>query len=90
MKRHAFFASISWDALLAKRITPPFKPTVVSDEAFHFDTAFTSKTPRGELLKLLSSAVPTPQNQELVIKIASQNSQVNAIANCNRHSSPAL
>ena len=48
MKRHPFFASISWEALLAKRVAPPFKPTVVSDEAFHFDTAFTSKTPKGK------------------------------------------
>ena len=48
VKRHPFFASISWEALLAKRVAPPFKPTVVSDEAFHFDTAFTSKTPKGK------------------------------------------
>ncbi len=44
---HPFFASINWELLLSKRVSPPFKPTVVSDEAFHFDSAFTSKTPKG-------------------------------------------
>ena len=53
VKRHPFFASISWEALLAKRVAPPFKPTVVSDEAFHFDTAFTSKTPKGGGIDLI-------------------------------------
>jgi hypothetical protein len=47
VKRHPFFSSIDWSALLAKKITPPFKPTVVSDEAFHFDSIYTSKTPKG-------------------------------------------
>lgn len=43
---HAFFTNIEWDKLRQKLIEPPFKPTVVSDEAFYFDSSFTSKTPK--------------------------------------------
>ncbi len=46
--KHAFFATIDWDKLRQKMIDPPFKPTVVSDEAFYFDSTFTSKTPKGK------------------------------------------
>ena len=45
---HCFFSTIDWDKLKAKKQDPPFKPTVVSDEAFHFDSSFTSKTPKGK------------------------------------------
>ena len=44
---HCFFSTIDWEKLKAKKQDPPFKPTVVSDEAFHFDSTFTSKTPKG-------------------------------------------
>ena len=47
---HAFFTNIEWDKLRQKLIEPPFKPTVVSDEAFYFDSSFTSKTPKGNFL----------------------------------------
>jgi len=43
---HCFFSTIDWEKLKAKKQDPPFKPTVVSDEAFHFDSTFTSKTPK--------------------------------------------
>lgn len=47
MKRHPFFATIDWDTLLSKKIRPPFKPAVCGPEdAFYFDSEFTSKTPR--------------------------------------------
>ncbi|TRY76555.1 hypothetical protein TCAL_06324 [Tigriopus californicus] len=46
LKKHSFFATINWHQLLEKKVTPPFKPTVVSDETFHFDSVFTSKTPK--------------------------------------------
>ncbi|XP_018327500.1 ribosomal protein S6 kinase 2 beta isoform X2 [Agrilus planipennis] len=47
LKRHEFFATIDWDALLGKKIRPPFKPAVLGpDEAYYFDSEFTSKTPR--------------------------------------------
>lgn len=47
LKEHSFFATIDWDALLAKRIRPPFKPAVSGpDDAFYFDSEFTNRTPR--------------------------------------------
>jgi len=48
IKKHAFFSTINWQQLLEKKVSPPFKPTVVSDEAFHFDATYTNKTPKGE------------------------------------------
>jgi len=44
--QHSFFTTIEWDKLKQKLQDPPFKPTVVSDEAFYFDSTFTSKTPK--------------------------------------------
>ena len=42
MKTHAFFNSINWSDLDKKRITPPFKPQVVSDtDTRYFDSEFT-------------------------------------------------
>lgn len=38
---------MDWDALLLKKVRPPFKPAVSRpDDAFYFDSEFTSKTPR--------------------------------------------
>jgi hypothetical protein len=51
LRAHPFFATINWKQLLEKKITPPFKPKVVCDETFHFDSAFTTKTPKGEYRK---------------------------------------
>lgn len=48
IKKHVFFATIDWDALLRKEIKPPFKPAVSQeDDAFYFDSEFTCKTPKG-------------------------------------------
>ncbi|XP_031334765.1 ribosomal protein S6 kinase 2 beta isoform X1 [Photinus pyralis] len=47
LKRHEFFATIDWEALVNKKIRPPFKPAVSGpDDAYYFDSEFTSKTPR--------------------------------------------
>lgn len=46
IKAHTFFSSIDWDQLLKKGTSPPFQPTVVADDAFHFDTEYTSRTPK--------------------------------------------
>lgn len=47
LKRHSFFSNINWDKLFGRKITPPFKPAVSRvDDAFYFDTEFTSKTPK--------------------------------------------
>ena len=48
IKRHRFFASIDWNQLLRKAIDPPFKPVLTrAEDASHFDSEFTSRTPRG-------------------------------------------
>ncbi|GAB0094983.1 Ribosomal protein S6 kinase [Sergentomyia squamirostris] len=46
IKKHEFFATIDWDALEAKQVRPPFIPAVSRDDAFYFDTEYTSKSPR--------------------------------------------
>lgn len=47
IKSHAFFATIEWEKLLRKEIQPPFKPAVSrADDAFYFDSEFTSKSPK--------------------------------------------
>ncbi|CAG9856477.1 unnamed protein product [Phyllotreta striolata] len=46
LKNHEFFATIDFDALLAKKIRPPFQPAVCGPEDAYFDSEFTSKTPR--------------------------------------------
>ena len=51
IKQHPFFATINWDDLIQKKVDPPFKPTIVPDETFHFDSTFTSKTPKGNYLE---------------------------------------
>ncbi|CAH1954535.1 unnamed protein product [Acanthoscelides obtectus] len=46
LKKHEFFATIDFDALLAKKVRPPFQPVVCGPEDAYFDSEFTSKTPR--------------------------------------------
>lgn len=49
VKAHCFFDSVDWVKLFSRQIPPPFKPAVTTaDDAYYFDTEFTSKTPRGE------------------------------------------
>lgn len=53
IKSHPFFATVDWDKLYHKQIEPPFKPAVSrADDAYYFDTEFTSKTPKGNEKKL--------------------------------------
>lgn len=48
IKRHPFFSTINWDKLVNKEIEPPYKPAVSRvDDAFYFDSEYTSKTPKG-------------------------------------------
>ena len=45
VKSHPFFNSINWSDLEKKRITPPFKPQVVSEtDTRYFDTEFTGES----------------------------------------------
>lgn len=54
IKTHPFFSTINWEKLYARQIMPPFKPVVNRvDDAFYFDTEFTSRTPRGKCMKSL-------------------------------------
>ena len=51
IKRQPFFAAIDWNKLLRKVIDPPFKPALTrAEDATYFDSEFTSRTPRGELV----------------------------------------
>ena len=47
IKGHDFFASIDWIKLERKELNSPFQPIVHSDEAYYFDSEFTSRTPKG-------------------------------------------
>jgi hypothetical protein len=56
IKIHEFFATIDFNRLYRKEISPPYKPTVHSDETFYFDREFTTRTPRDSPGLPLSSA----------------------------------
>nr|KAF6467557.1 ribosomal protein S6 kinase B2 [Rousettus aegyptiacus] len=46
VQRHPFFRHINWDDLLARRVDPPFRPCLQSeDDVSQFDTRFTRQTP---------------------------------------------
>ncbi|XP_036436286.1 serine/threonine-protein kinase N2 isoform X2 [Colossoma macropomum] len=46
VKRHRFFQGVDWEALLAKRIKPPFLPTIKTDaDVSNFDEEFTRQKP---------------------------------------------
>eukprot|EP00058_Branchiostoma_floridae_P020245 XP_002605735.1 hypothetical protein BRAFLDRAFT_114419 [Branchiostoma floridae] len=46
IKNHAFFRQINWDDLLQRKVEPPYKPEIVSEEdVSQFDTKFTKQTP---------------------------------------------
>jgi len=44
IKAHPFFASVDWNAVLAKRVSPPWKPEAVkATDVSHFDKDFTQE-----------------------------------------------
>ncbi|XP_048663687.1 ribosomal protein S6 kinase beta-2 isoform X2 [Marmota marmota marmota] len=46
VQRHPFFRHINWDDLLARRVDPPIRPSLQSEEdVSQFDTRFTRQTP---------------------------------------------
>lgn len=53
IKRHPFFAKhIDWKLLLAKKIQPPFKPSVTSAiDCSNFDSEFTSEAPTDSVVE---------------------------------------
>ncbi|XP_057295860.1 ribosomal protein S6 kinase beta-2-like isoform X2 [Hydractinia symbiolongicarpus] len=45
-KAHPFFRHLNWDELYARKVEPPFKPSVTSEEdVSQFDQRFTKETP---------------------------------------------
>jgi protein-serine/threonine kinase len=50
IKSHAFFASIDWEAILDKKIKPPFTPKIRSEfDTRYIDPEFTSCTPKDSM-----------------------------------------
>lgn len=50
VKGHPFFATINFEKLYNKEITPPFIPAIArTDNLFYFDKEFTNKAPEGKL-----------------------------------------
>uniref|UniRef100_A0A3Q0SWH8 protein kinase C n=1 Tax=Amphilophus citrinellus TaxID=61819 RepID=A0A3Q0SWH8_AMPCI len=46
VKKHLFFRTIDWTALLAKKVKPPFVPTIQgNNDVSNFDDEFTSEAP---------------------------------------------
>ncbi|KAM3915428.1 serine/threonine-protein kinase N2 isoform 2-T2 [Leptodactylus fuscus] len=46
VKKHAFFRHIDWQTLLAKKVKPPFVPTIKGrEDVSNFDDEFTSEAP---------------------------------------------
>lgn len=46
VKRHEFFATIDWAALMEKKVRPPFIPAVSrADDTFYFDSDYTNRDP---------------------------------------------
>ncbi|XP_060158843.1 ribosomal protein S6 kinase beta-2 isoform X3 [Globicephala melas] len=46
VQRHPFFRHVNWDDLLARRVDPPFRPSLQSEEdVSQFDSHFTRQTP---------------------------------------------
>uniref|UniRef100_A0A672JEC6 protein kinase C n=1 Tax=Salarias fasciatus TaxID=181472 RepID=A0A672JEC6_SALFA len=46
VKKHLFFRSIDWNGLLAKKVKPPFVPTIQgANDVSNFDDEFTSEAP---------------------------------------------
>ncbi|MXQ90560.1 hypothetical protein E5288_WYG016110 [Bos mutus] len=46
VQRHPFFRHVNWDDLLVRRVDPPFRPSLQSEEdVSQFDSHFTKQTP---------------------------------------------
>lgn len=46
IKQHPFFSALNWDDVLNKKLEPPFKPSLASEEdVSQFDSKFTQQTP---------------------------------------------
>uniref|UniRef100_A0A671P6B3 protein kinase C n=1 Tax=Sinocyclocheilus anshuiensis TaxID=1608454 RepID=A0A671P6B3_9TELE len=62
VKRHPFFRNMDWAALLAKKIRPPFVPTIkCCEDVSNFDDEFTSEAP-----------ILTPPREPRVLTVSEQ------------------
>lgn len=62
VKQHAFFKGINWDDVLAKRVRPPFFPTVKgAADTSNFDDEFTVQRP---VLTPIASALTSAEQEE--------------------------
>uniref|UniRef100_A0A673M0B8 protein kinase C n=1 Tax=Sinocyclocheilus rhinocerous TaxID=307959 RepID=A0A673M0B8_9TELE len=62
VKRHPFFRNMDWAALLAKKIRPPFVPTIKGcEDVSNFDDEFTSEAP-----------ILTPPREPRVLTVSEQ------------------
>ncbi|XP_064404660.1 ribosomal protein S6 kinase alpha-3-like isoform X2 [Halichondria panicea] len=87
IKAHLYFKSINWDRLYQRKVVPPFKPACGrADDAFYFDTEFTSRTPRDspgvpvsatskELFRGFSYVDPTLMDEERRLSLPGQGPQ---------------
>merc|ERR1712062_943010 len=71
IKGHAFFENISWDELEQKKISPPFKPQVLSEtDTRNFDIEFT-----GESVELTPPDQDDPSEFATISEVAESFSQ---------------
>ncbi|KAI8145371.1 kinase-like domain-containing protein [Fennellomyces sp. T-0311] len=62
VKAHRFFCGVDWNALLAKRVSPPFFPTIKGLlDTSNFDEEFTQETP--DITPVNSTLTPAEQQE---------------------------
>lgn len=62
VKNHPFFAGVNWDDMLAKRVTPPFLPTISGRaDTSNFDEEFTREIP---ILTPVNAMLTAQEQQE--------------------------
>ncbi|XP_051268233.1 serine/threonine-protein kinase N2 isoform X1 [Dicentrarchus labrax] len=66
IKRHKFFQSVDWDALLAKKVKPPFLPVIrAPKDVSNFDEEFTHLKPVLTLPR--TTCILTAEQQEIFV-----------------------
>ncbi|CAO3694689.1 unnamed protein product [Umbelopsis ramanniana] len=62
IKQHAFFRGVNWDDMLAKRVPPPFYPSINGRaDTSNFDEEFTREIPQ---ITPVNSTLTRPEQQE--------------------------
>ncbi|CEG81405.1 Putative AGC/PKC protein kinase [Rhizopus microsporus] len=64
VKNHPFFAGVNWDDMLAKRVPPPFIPTITGRaDTSNFDEEFTREIP---ILTPVNAMLTSEEQQQFV------------------------